>query len=243
MHYFWPGPIVLRSEVVHYIGIRVPFEVNTVKFSQHFFPLFIPEGKTQGVLAFDPFLLVIPCHLSVFMGSYMHTQALRVELVPYLLRLLEGIGLETLDNPSATKAQIVKALKSMTRSLHYGEQVRHHDYVSQYINPYINNILQYLLCVISPRDIKVDLILSSLLLYTSISLRDPVLQVNEILNRSTVWSAFKDQKHDLFISESQTAGYITGGDVIHRHTQYIKHYKEGALYKPNLNPFVLLCFH
>uniref|UniRef100_A0A8C7UW68 J domain-containing protein n=1 Tax=Oncorhynchus mykiss TaxID=8022 RepID=A0A8C7UW68_ONCMY len=87
------------------------------------------------------------------------SQALRVELVPYLLRLLEGIGLETLDNPSATKAQIVKALKSMTRSL-------------QYINPYINNILQYLLCVISP--------------------------------------AFKDQKHDLFISESQTAGYITG---------------------------------
>ncbi|CAB1340624.1 unnamed protein product [Coregonus sp. 'balchen'] len=77
-----------------------------------------------------------------------------VELVPYLLRLLEGIGLETLDNPSATKAQIVKALKSMTRSLHYGEQV------------------------------------------------------NEILARSTVWSAFKDQKHDLFISESQTAGCV-----------------------------------
>uniref|UniRef100_A0AAZ3S408 J domain-containing protein n=1 Tax=Oncorhynchus tshawytscha TaxID=74940 RepID=A0AAZ3S408_ONCTS len=86
-------------------------------------------------------------------------QALRVDLVPYLLRLLEGIGLETLDNPSATKAQIVKALKSMTRSLQYGEQV------------------------------------------------------NEILARSTVWSAFKDQKHDLFISESQTAGYLTGPGV------------------------------
>uniref|UniRef100_A0A8C4HC11 J domain-containing protein n=1 Tax=Dicentrarchus labrax TaxID=13489 RepID=A0A8C4HC11_DICLA len=83
-------------------------------------------------------------------------QALRVELVPYLLKLLEGIGLETLDNPSATKAQIVKALKSMTRSLQFGEQV------------------------------------------------------NEILARSSVWSAFKDQKHDLFISESQTAGYLTG---------------------------------
>ncbi|CAB1349571.1 unnamed protein product, partial [Coregonus sp. 'balchen'] len=82
-----------------------------------------------------------------------------VDLVPYLLRLLEGIGLETLDNPSATKAQIVKALKSMTRSLQYGEQV------------------------------------------------------NEILARSTVWSAFKDQKHDLFISESQTAGYLTGPGV------------------------------
>jgi len=34
--------------------------------------------------------------------------------------------------------------------------------------------------------------------------------VNEILSRSSVWSAFKDQKHDLFISESQTAGYLTG---------------------------------
>ncbi|XP_041101155.1 dnaJ homolog subfamily C member 13-like [Polyodon spathula] len=86
-------------------------------------------------------------------------QALRVELVPYLLRLLEGIGLETLDNPAATKAQIVKALKSMTRSLQYGEQV------------------------------------------------------NEILSRSNIWSAFKDQKHDLFISESQTAGYLTGPGV------------------------------
>ncbi|XP_077081132.1 dnaJ homolog subfamily C member 13 isoform X1 [Siphateles boraxobius] len=86
-------------------------------------------------------------------------QALRVELVPYLLKLLEGIGLETLENPSATKAQIVKALKSMTRSLQFGEQV------------------------------------------------------NEILSRSTVWSAFKDQKHDLFISDSQTAGYLTGPGV------------------------------
>lgn len=53
----------------------------------------------------------------------MYKQALRVELVPYLLKLLEGVGLETLDNPSAIKAQIVKALKSMTRSLQFGEQV------------------------------------------------------------------------------------------------------------------------
>lgn len=36
------------------------------------------------------------------------------------------------------------------------------------------------------------------------------VQVNEILAKSSVWSAFKDQKHDLFISESQTAGYLTG---------------------------------
>lgn len=46
-----------------------------------------------------------------------------MELVPYLLKLLEGVGLETLENPSAIKAQIVKALKSMSRSLQFGEQV------------------------------------------------------------------------------------------------------------------------
>ncbi|XP_053322304.1 dnaJ homolog subfamily C member 13 [Spea bombifrons] len=86
-------------------------------------------------------------------------QALKADLVPYLLRLLEGQGLENLESPAATKAQIVKALKSMTHSLQYGEQV------------------------------------------------------NEILSRSSVWSAFKDQKHDLFISESQTAGYLTGPGV------------------------------
>uniref|UniRef100_A0A674K734 DnaJ homolog subfamily C member 13 n=1 Tax=Terrapene triunguis TaxID=2587831 RepID=A0A674K734_9SAUR len=83
-------------------------------------------------------------------------QALKADLVPYLLKLLEGVGLENLESPSATKAQIVKTLKSMTRSLQYGEQV------------------------------------------------------NEILSRSSVWSAFKDQKHDLFISETQTVGYLTG---------------------------------
>ncbi|KAK2499613.1 hypothetical protein MC885_004710, partial [Smutsia gigantea] len=91
--------------------------------------------------------------------SELVAQALKADLVPYLLKLLEGIGLENLDSPSATKAQIVKALKVMTRSLQHGEQV------------------------------------------------------NEILSRSSVWSAFKDQKHDLFISESQTAGYLTGPGV------------------------------
>ncbi|KAF3827137.1 hypothetical protein GH733_002623 [Mirounga leonina] len=91
--------------------------------------------------------------------SELVAQALKVDLVPYLLKLLEGIGLENLDSPAATKAQIVKALKAMTRSLQHGEQV------------------------------------------------------NEILSRSSVWSAFKDQKHDLFISETQTAGYLTGPGV------------------------------
>ncbi|XP_058039930.1 dnaJ homolog subfamily C member 13 isoform X5 [Ahaetulla prasina] len=42
---------------------------------------------------------------------------------------------------------------------------------------------------------------------------DLVVQVNEILSQSSIWSAFKDQKHDLFISETQTAGYLTGPGV------------------------------
>ncbi|XP_030062368.1 dnaJ homolog subfamily C member 13 isoform X1 [Microcaecilia unicolor] len=50
-------------------------------------------------------------------------QALKADLVPYLLKLLEGHGLENLESPAATKAQIVKTLKSMTRSLQFGEQV------------------------------------------------------------------------------------------------------------------------
>ena len=49
-------------------------------------------------------------------------QALKAEMVQYLLKLLEA-GLEALDNPASTKAQIVKALKAMQRSLQYGEQV------------------------------------------------------------------------------------------------------------------------
>lgn len=49
-------------------------------------------------------------------------QALDVEFVQFLLTLLEG-RLDIIDNPAMTKAQIVKALKSMSRSLLYGERV------------------------------------------------------------------------------------------------------------------------
>ncbi|CAG2170123.1 unnamed protein product, partial [Oppiella nova] len=38
-------------------------------------------------------------------------------------------------------------------------------------------------------------------------------QVNELLDKSMVWSEFRDQKHDLFISNSQIAGYLTGPTV------------------------------
>lgn len=82
-------------------------------------------------------------------------QALDVDFVPFLLGLLEG-RLEVIENPAMTKAQIVKALKSMCRSLLYGERV------------------------------------------------------NSILEKSSVWAEYRDQKHDLFISSTPMAGYLTG---------------------------------
>lgn len=82
-------------------------------------------------------------------------QALDAELVPFLLGLLEG-RLEVIENPAMTKAQIVKALKSMSRSLLYGDKI------------------------------------------------------NAILEKSSVWAEYRDQKHDLFISSTPMAGYLTG---------------------------------
>ena len=48
-------------------------------------------------------------------------QALKYELIQYLLQLLEG-SLQV-PNQAAVKAQIVKALKAMLRDLQLGEQV------------------------------------------------------------------------------------------------------------------------
>jgi len=44
-------------------------------------------------------------------------------LVAYLLELLDGTGLQGVENVSSTKAQIVKSLKAMACSLDYGDQV------------------------------------------------------------------------------------------------------------------------
>lgn len=87
--------------------------------------------------------------------EFLVKQALDADLVSYLLNLLEG-QLENLENPSMTKAQIVKVLKSMTRSLHYGDKVA------------------------------------------------------AILEKSTIWADYRDQKHDLFITNTPMAGYLTG---------------------------------
>ena len=49
-------------------------------------------------------------------------QALSVELVTFMVRLLET-GLESVPKASSAKAHIVRALKSMLKSLKYGEEV------------------------------------------------------------------------------------------------------------------------
>ena len=43
-------------------------------------------------------------------------------MIPFLVGLLET-GLETQENPSSTKAQIVKAVKAMQQSLKHGDTV------------------------------------------------------------------------------------------------------------------------
>jgi DnaJ family protein C protein 13 len=79
-------------------------------------------------------------------------------MVPYLLNILEG-RLDILENPATTKAQIVKALKAMTRSFSLGEKV------------------------------------------------------NSILEKSSIWAEYKDQRHDLFISNASMSGYLTGTNI------------------------------
>ena len=39
-------------------------------------------------------------------------------------------------------------------------------------------------------------------------------QIGAILDNSNVWAEFKDQKHDLFISNTPAVGYLTGKDLI-----------------------------
>lgn len=82
-------------------------------------------------------------------------QALDAEMVPYLLGLLDG-QLESLENPAMTKAQIVKALKSMSRSQTHGTRVF------------------------------------------------------AILEKSSVWTEYRDQRHDLFITNTAVGGCLTG---------------------------------
>lgn len=79
-------------------------------------------------------------------------KAIKIELVPFLLNLLDsGQSFFT----SSTKALIVQLLKSINNNQAYGPQV------------------------------------------------------SALLNKSGIWSEFKDQKHDLFITNSQNQRYLT----------------------------------
>ena len=69
---------------------------------------------------------IIPPPPKLRLSPFLVFQALKADMVQYLLKLLEA-GLEALDNPASTKAQIVKALKAMQRSLQYGDQVWYYE--------------------------------------------------------------------------------------------------------------------
>ena len=71
------------------------------------------------------------CAAAFFKINIFSLQALTFELVQYLLNLLNG-ALKAVENPAATKAQIVKALKAMLRDLTYGVEVREAQFVFIY---------------------------------------------------------------------------------------------------------------
>ena len=37
-----------------------------------------------------------------------------------------------------------------------------------------------------------------------------IIQINDILEASAVWKIYKEQKHDLFLSDNSVAGYLMG---------------------------------
>lgn len=39
-------------------------------------------------------------------------------------------------------------------------------------------------------------------------------EIAAILEKSTVWAEFKDQKHDLFLTNAPGLGYLTGGLIL-----------------------------
>lgn len=49
-----------------------------------------------------------------------------------------------------------------------------------------------------------------------------VLQITNILDKSPVWREYREQKHDLFISDTPIAGYLTGQNI----TNHLLLYKQ-----------------
>lgn len=86
------------------------------------------------------------------------TQALDAGLVHFLIGMLED-SLIGLENLSATKAQIVKVLKTLSQDIVNGQSII------------------------------------------------------EILDSSTVWNIYRDQKHDLFLTETKISGHLMGPGI------------------------------
>lgn len=38
-------------------------------------------------------------------------------------------------------------------------------------------------------------------------------KVSHILNSNTIWAEFRDQRHDLFITDAAVRGYLTGKNI------------------------------
>ncbi|KAK2708864.1 hypothetical protein QYM36_014478, partial [Artemia franciscana] len=60
-------------------------------------------------------------------------------------------------------------------------------------------------------------------------------KVNSILSKSDVWSQYKDQRHDLFLTNTQATGYLTGSSAISGSLTY-QSYNSGSIPTPGKPP-------
>jgi DnaJ family protein C protein 13 len=141
--------------------------------------------------------MVPACELckKVFEGNVppLVSQALQFDFINYLLKLLKD-GLDHVEYSSACKAHIVKALKAMARDLARGEEV----------------------VVVLDKCPWWATYRGTLIAAPSCCSRDPDMawhvKCASPPNSSHLARSFSlEQNHDLFISNTPTAGYLTAG--------------------------------
>ncbi|XP_071822188.1 dnaJ homolog subfamily C member 13-like isoform X2 [Apostichopus japonicus] len=117
---------------------------------------------------------------------------------------------------------ILKGMKSRTDMTNIGCEMLHKMF--QKDNPDLVkqalacNMVAYLLSLLedglnqlsSPAATKAQIVKSLKAMSTCLEHGE---RVSELLNNSTIWASFKDQKHDLFLSDSQISGYLQGPAV------------------------------
>jgi len=86
------------------------------------------------------------------------------------------------------------------------------DFVSQALDvgllPYLLKLLEgELECVENGAATKAQIVKALKAMGRSASYGE---KVNSILGKSSIWSDYRDQRHDLFINNTSTAGYLTG---------------------------------